>query len=143
MKTMLPIAALGAIAALAAAGAGAQEGGRPFTVQMTGAAEVPGPGDADGSGTATFRVNAGQGRVCYTLTVQNIEPATAAHIHRTPPDPGPVVVPLAAPTDGSSDGCANVTRELAQEIIRNPSIFYVNVHNAPFPGGAVRGQLSR
>ena len=142
MKIMLPIA-LGAVAALAAAGGAAQEGGRPYTVQMTGAAEVPGPGDPDGSGTATFRVNAGQGQVCYTLAVSDIEPATAAHIHRTPPDPGPAVVPLAPPTDGSSSGCAEVTRALAQELIRNPSIFYVNVHNEEFPGGAVRGNLSR
>src|SRR3546814_10727029 len=65
MKTMLSIAALGTIAALSAAGVAAQEGGRPFTVEMTGAAEVPGPGDEDGSGTATLRVNPGQGRVCY------------------------------------------------------------------------------
>ena len=134
-----------AVAALAfSAGASAQQGGRPFTVQMTGAAERPTAGDPDGSGTATFRVNAGQGRICYTLTVANIEPATAAHIHRAPPtDAGPVVVPLEAPTDGSSEACADVTRALAQEIIRTPAAFYVNVHNTPFPGGAVRGQLGR
>ena len=127
-----------------AAGASADDGGRPFTVQMTGAAERPNPGDPDGSGTATFRVNAGQGQVCYTLTVANIEPATAAHIHRAPPtSAGPIIVHLAAPTDGSSEGCATVTRALAQEIIRSPGSFYVNVHNTPFPGGAVRGQLSR
>ncbi|HEY9554583.1 CHRD domain-containing protein [Allosphingosinicella sp.] len=143
MKTMLSIAALGTIAALSAAGVAAQEGGRPFTVEMTGAAEVPGPGDEDGSGTATLRVNPGQGRVCYTLDVEGIEPATAAHIHRTPPDPGPVVAPLDAPADGNSSGCADVERALAQEIIRDPSIFYVNVHNEDFPGGAVRGNLSR
>src|SRR3546814_14816650 len=85
---------------------------------MTGAAEVPGPGDEDGSGTATLRVNPGQGRVCYTLDVEGIEPATAAHIHRTPPDPGPVVAPLDAPADGNSSGCADVERALAQEIIQ-------------------------
>ena len=133
----LPFAALGAAAV-------AQEGGRPYSVAMTGAAERPGPGDPDGSGTAEFRVNAGQSRVCYTLSVSNIEPATAAHIHRAPPNAaGPVVVGLTAPTSGSSSGCAEVTRALAQELIRNPGAFYVNVHNAPFPGGAVRGQLGR
>jgi hypothetical protein len=141
MPKMLPVAAVAAL--VFAAGAAAQEGGRPFRLQMTGAAEVPGPGDPDGTGTAVLRVNAGQGRVCYELTVQNIEPATAAHIHRTPPDPGPVVVPLDPPTDGSSSGCATVNRALAQEIVRNPTVFYVNVHNAPFPGGAVRANLSR
>lgn len=120
------------------------EGGRPITVAMTGAAERPGPGDADGSGTAEFRINAGQSRVCYTLTVGNIDAATVAHIHRAPPtEAGPVVVPLDPPADGSSEGCAQVTRELAQEVIRNPSAFYVNIHNQAYPNGAVRGQLGR
>ena len=46
--------------------ASAEDGGRPITVQMTGAAERPGPGDPDGTGTATFRINPGQSEVCYT-----------------------------------------------------------------------------
>jgi hypothetical protein len=29
----------------------------------------------------------------------------------------------------------------AQEILANPEDFYVNVHNAEHPSGAVRGQL--
>lgn len=121
-----------------------QEGGRPITVAMTGAAERPGPGDPDGSGTAKFMLNYGQGRVCYELTVTGIAPATAAHIHVADADnPGPVVVPLAAPTDGSSDGCADVERELIKEMLQNPGNYYVNVHNADFPAGAIRGQLSK
>jgi type IV secretory pathway TrbL component len=114
MKTPIMLSMTAFAALSLAGGAAAQQGGRPFTVQMTGAAERPTAGDPDGSGTATFRVNAGQGRICYTLTVANIEPATAAHIHRAPPtDAGPVVVPLEAPTDGSSEACAEVTRALA------------------------------
>jgi hypothetical protein len=144
-RIMLPMTALAALAL--AGGAAAQddgEGGRPISVQMTGAAEKPGPGDPDGSGTATFRINPGQSRICYTLSVSEIDPANAAHIHRGPSDEaGPPVVTLDAPTEGSSEGCADVARELAQEIIRDPGAFYVNVHNEAFPGGAVRGQLSR
>jgi hypothetical protein len=30
----------------------------------------------------------------------------------------------------------------ADAIAANPANYYVNVHNAPFPGGAVRGQLA-
>jgi len=143
MRTILATTMFAAGLALAATAA-ADNGGRPLSATMTGEAEAPGPGDPDGSGTAEFRVNPGQGEVCYTLTVSDIAPATAAHIHRAPPGaPGPVVVPLAAPTSGTSSGCASVDRALAQELIRNPGAFYVNVHNAPHPGGAVRGQLER
>jgi CHRD domain len=142
IRNLLPVAALAALSF--PAGLAAQEGGRPFTVTMTGAAERPGPGDPDGTGTAELRVNAGQKRVCYTLTVSGIDPATAAHIHRGAPDAaGPVVVPLAAPTSGTSHDCATISRDLAQELIRDPGAFYVNVHSAAFPSGAIRAQLSR
>ena len=142
-RQMLMTAATAAALAIAAAAANADEGGRRYVTQMTGALERPGPGDSDGSGTAVLRVNAGQRQVCYELTARNIEAATAAHVHHIPPDPGPVVVPLDPPTTGSSSGCATVTRELAQDIIRNPTSYYVNVHNAPFPKGAIRGNLDR
>jgi len=144
MRIALPLAAIAGLSVFAIASAGAEDGGRRFTVLMTGDLERPGPGDADGAATAVFRVNAGQRRICYTLAVQDIEPAVAAHIHRAPTTlPGPVVVPLDAPTDGNSENCTTVTRALAQEIIRSPTSFYVNVHNAPFPAGAIRGNLTR
>lgn len=118
--------------------------GRPLTATLTGAAEVPGPGDPDGSGTATVAVNQGQGEVCFVLTVADIAPATAAHIHRgTAGVAGPVVVFLVPPTDGTSTGCASADRGLLKAIRQNPEDYYVNVHNADFPAGAVRGQLSQ
>lgn len=122
----------------------ADDGGRRLSTVLTGAAERPGPGDPDGTGTAELRVNPGQREICYTLTVSGIDPARAAHIHEAPVSaPGPIVVELAAPTDGSSSGCVTVSRELALDILRNPEDYYVNVHNAPFPAGALRGQLAR
>jgi hypothetical protein len=84
-----------------------------------------------------------QGQVCYELMVANIATPTAAHIHRGGSSVnGPVVVPFTAPASGSSSGCANASADLLNEIAANPGNFYVNVHNAEFPGGAVRGQLS-
>jgi hypothetical protein len=122
----------------------AADGGRKFSVTMTGAAERPGPGDPDGSGTAEFTINPGQRRLCYELEVTGIAAATAAHIHIAPvTDAGPVVVGLAAPSDGDSSGCVDITRDLALAIIRDPSAYYVNVHNADFPAGAVRAQLTK
>ena len=68
-----------AASGLALSGAAAQENsGRPYDVTMTGAAERPGPGDTDGTGTASFRVNAGQNQVCYTLNVSNTPPSRRA-----------------------------------------------------------------
>ena len=142
--TIRSFAALAMSAALISTAATAADGGRKLQTSLTGAAEVPGPGDADGTGTAQITVNAGQRKVCYKLSVSNIAPATAAHIHEAAPTAaGPVVVTLGAPTTGRSSGCVTVTRALALEILKDPSDYYVNVHNAAFPAGAVRGQLAK
>lgn len=122
----------------------ADHGGLSLTASLTGAAEAPGPGDPDGRGTAVITLNHGQAEVCFELTAANIAPATAAHIHVAPVGvPGPVVVPLTPPTDGSSSGCLSVDRQLIKELMQQPDEYYVNVHNAAFPAGAIRGQLSR
>ena len=119
-------------------------GGVRLSAALNGAAEAPGPGDPDGSGFVELTLNQGQGTIEYELTVENIAPATAAHIHIAPPgSPGPVVVPLTAPTDGSSSGVAQVDKELIKAIRKNPENYYVNVHNAVHPAGAVRGQLTK
>ena len=55
-------------------------------------------------------------------------------------DTGPVVQRLNPPADGTSKGCV-VNAMLADALVENPSNYYVNVHNTPFPGGAIRGQL--
>jgi len=142
---------LAAIAALAIAGPAsaaklgvADQGGRLLTTTLTGAEEVPGPGDPDGTGFAAVTVNPGKGLVCYELSVSGIDPATGAHIHEAPfGEAGDVVVPLQPPTDGSSSGCAKVDRALAKDILKDPADYYVNVHNAEYPAGALRGQLSK
>jgi hypothetical protein len=133
------------VAALALVAYG-DDGGRRFTVAMTGAEEAPGPGDPDGSGIAILRLNPGAEQVCFQLLVEDITlPAAAAHIHEAPAgDPGPVVVGLAAPNaSGEASGCVSADRELILDIILNPAEYYVNVHTSDFPAGAVRGQLSR
>jgi hypothetical protein len=117
--------------------------GRKFSVPLEGE-QVTFGGDLDGSGTASIRINPGRSEVCYTIKVQGIETATLAHIHEGPAGGnGPVVVDFAPPASGTSSGCVSVSRELAREIIQAPSDYYVVVHNASFPAGALRGQIER
>jgi len=136
--------ALTALVGLAIA-PGASAGGRPFTTDLTGEAEVtaagvPNQGDLDGVGTAELTINPGLGEVCWTIEVSGVAPITAAHIHAAPATlPGPVVVPL----NPYTGGCTTVDPQLARAIVKDPSAYYVNVHNADFPAGALRGQLSR
>jgi hypothetical protein len=140
MRNLAVVAAL--LVAIGTLAALAQAGGKPLGTSLTGAAEVPGPGDPDGSGQASLRLSFGQSEICYELTVTGIAPAIAAHIHNAPAGvAGPVVVPLAPPTEGSSSACATVAADLIKEIAKNPENYYVNVHNAEYPAGAVRGQL--
>ena len=126
-----------------------------ISLLLVGCATVPGVGtglsasltgtpngDADGTGTATITIDDAANQLGTTLQVSGIAPATAAHIHRgAAGTSGPPVVPLDAPSDGESSECDGIAQELLDEILANPAGFYVNVHNADFPGGAIRGQL--
>jgi hypothetical protein len=107
---------------------------------LTGEKEVPGPGDPNGRGEAEVKVY--KEKVCYELEVERIKPAMAAHIHRGGPSvAGPVVVTLKEPTDGSSEGCKAISKQLSKNLREHPSHYYVNVPNKPYPDGALRGQL--
>jgi CHRD domain len=138
---VLALCVLGALVLALPASAAAAPLAHLKTV-MTGEQEVPGPGDPNGIGEAKIKVF--RAKVCYTLTAQRIAPATAAHIHKGPPGvAGPIVVPLKPPTDGSSSGCKKISRSLAKNLKEHPGRYYVNVHNRPYPEGAIRGQLER
>jgi hypothetical protein len=111
---------------------------RLLVTRLTGAAEVPDPGDPDGSGVAAVLLLPDHGKVCWAIRVRNVAPLTAAHIHVGAAGvAGPVVVPL----DPPHFGCVDADGGLIRQIIRRPSNYYVNVHNVPFPDGALRGQL--
>jgi CHRD domain-containing protein len=124
----------------------ANAGGRPLSAELTGAAEVPGPGDPNGQGQANLTLNQGQGTVCFSVEWQGIRGAvTAAHIHIGPAGvAGPVVVPLwTTPRASPEEGCVAADGDLIKDIRKNPQGYYVNLHTAEFPAGAVRGQLSK
>lgn len=138
------------LAVLSLTSIAAKTGSYIFTATLTGAAEVnaegvPNQGDPDGSGTATITINYGASTLCWQIRVSGITlPATAAHIHDAPAGvPGPVFVGLSAPgSKGFASGCATVDKTKLKEIIEDPADYYVNVHNADYPAGALRGQLT-
>ena len=115
--------------------------GDQFRAQLNGASE-PGGGDPDGAGLARIEINDTTNTVCTDLEVRQINPATAAHIHRGAAGTnGPPVITLDTPDDNDSDDCDQVPDALVDEIRNNPSGFYVNVHTADYPNGAIRGQI--
>lgn len=123
--------------ALVAAPAVAQATPLTLTASLTGAAETAG-GDADGKGAFTVEVDAETGDFCYSLSASQIDQAMAAHVHSgAAGTDGPPVVSLSM----TSDECIAVEPSVLKPIVENPAGYYVNVHTAAYPKGAVRGQL--
>jgi hypothetical protein len=82
--------------------------------------------------------------VCFEIDVTAIGTPLAAHIHDAPVGVASgVVVNFNVPGNGLSGCVDDVDKDLIKAIRQNPAGYYVNVHNAAFPSGAVRGQLSK
>ena len=141
---MLTKATLAALAALALAGPAAAQFGGPPPPPNTGVPLFTRLVGGEGSGHITVVVDPPKGTACYMMNVSGLDAVTAAHIHKGGPgETGAPVVPLEAPSDGSSGGCVQVSAEVAQALLANPGGYYVNVHTRAFPNGAIRGQLSK
>ncbi len=116
-----------------------------ISVTLTGAAERPGPGDPDASGSATIFIDDDTNRMCLFLRFSGVDGTLSGlHIHLAPPtSPGPIVVPFSVPTASPFFQCVLVPNEaLLDNIAANPSQYYLNLHSTPsFGGGAIRGQL--
>lgn len=124
---------------LAAATASAQT----LSTALSGANEIPGPGDTDGSGFAVVTINGTT--IDWVILATKIAAPTLAHIHRGAAGAAGNPVVNFNPTfvGGTASGSIpGVDQALINEILGNPSGFYVNVHTADFPNGAIRGQLA-
>jgi hypothetical protein len=148
---VLAVALVSALAVPAAASGGSGSKVTRLAATLSGANEVPGPGDPDGRGRAFVRLAGG--KACYALKWSGISAPTAAHIHEGRAGvAGPVVVLFFQPgtnaaslpgTLSSVAGCVPVDPALARRIAAKPRDWYVNIHTADFAPGAIRGQLHR
>ena len=112
------------------------------TTTLSGANEVNRLGDADGAGVFRFTVKSQGGQLCYELSTTGIASATTATVNEGDSFlDGNVVVTLTPPATGRSQGCISVKSDILSNIAANPSRYYINVANAEFPNGAIRGQL--
>ena len=146
-KAILTVAALAGAAALAGCATLEEEAvdatSDTYKATLTGANEVGG-GDPDGYGRAEISVTDGFGQVCWEIKdVTGIDAPTAAHIHfgRAGTN-GPPVFTLERSNEGRWQGCKDAREWTQNRLQGNPADFYVNVHNAAYPNGAIRGQLS-
>ena len=113
--------------------------------------------DADGSGKATVWIDAAAGTVCFDLSFRDSGTPNRAHIHEGGASTGGgIVVPFfdinttATAADARHDelesksrteGCVTAAPALLAQIAADPGGYYVNLHNARFPMGSMRGQL--
>lgn len=161
----LVVPALASAAVLAVGVYGPAEAGHTNSViesHLSGRSEVGTSaamaGDPNGTGELyVFGIDGDPTTFCYVLIVDRIEDGApgpgspfAAHLHRgARGQNGPVVANLAFPQGGQSADCLSqdeagkfVNGGSVQEILASPGSFYVNVHTAEYPNGAVRGQLA-
>lgn len=110
------------------------------SAHLTGGTETP-AGPAGGAGTAVVHLDSKKNQVCWDFTgIKGIGKAAAAHIHKGAAGvAGPVVVPFGAKY--SAKGCIAAPGTAIMALEGKPSAYYVNVHTAKYPGGAIRGQL--
>ena len=111
------------------------------SAKLKGANEAPVKGDPNGTGLVVLHLSTANGTACWQFSnVKNIAKPTRAHIHKGRKGvSGPVVIPLGKTYEAK--GCARASKTLIEAIETNPNRYYVNIHNAKYPGGAIRGQL--
>jgi len=112
-----------------------------YRVTMNGRVESP-PGAPRGVGVGVIAIHAGS-VVCWRFAhLHGFVSATLAHIHTgSRGSSGPVLISLSTAPVLHHQGCTHASAAAITAIERDPGGYYVNVHSARYPAGAVRGQL--
>jgi hypothetical protein len=140
------VAVAGASARVETDGGAAEVSATTFTIELTG------PG---GTGSAFVSLNPG-GRVCYVIEVTLTTPGDVpqepapgignAHIHDVAT--GGIAIHLDSTFTSLgggtflATGCVRGDKAVVRDVIAHPDQYYVNVHTASFPAGAVSGTLA-
>jgi CHRD domain-containing protein len=111
-----------------------------FELALKGTNEKP-AAPASNKGRVELTLNTTTGKVCWDFKLAKIDgKPSQAHIHKGKAGvSGNVVVPLGATY--KRQGCTSAAKSLVKSIAGHPASYYVNVHNAKHPLGAMRGQL--
>ncbi len=107
---------------------------------LTGAGETGG-GDPKAVGGFKVEMDPETNDFCYSLWADKGFKPSMAHVHSgAAGSDGPPLTTLDI-TGKASDACIAIDKAKLQPIADNPALFYVNIHSAAFPKGAMRGQL--
>lgn len=124
-----------------------------FTATMKGSSETP-PNASTATGSALVTLTGNMLTVAESFSGLTV-PASAAHIHccAAPGTAAPVVIPFAG-FPASTSGSFSATFDLSTFVFSGGAteasfltglesgLAYVNIHDANFPGGEIRGQLT-
>lgn len=140
MRTFLGLAVVVLVLPALALAAG-QSMSPVVSAKLKGSNEAPTKGDPNGKGLAVIHLNAAKGTTCWSFTgVTGIAKPTMARIHKgSKGTSGPIVVPFG--TSYKASGCVKTPTSTIEKIETSPNAYYVNIHNAKYPAGALRGQL--
>ncbi len=118
------------------------EADKAFQFTMDGMQEVP-VTITNAYGTGVFILSKDNSKIKYLVVMQGLSGAlTGAHLHLGQPGiAGPVIVDLTSSIAGNI--IAGVISNPAAALLdsMNAGSIYLNVHNAMFPSGEIRGQL--
>jgi hypothetical protein len=147
------------LAAIAACATAAHAQSYIFSVNLSGASEVPSNGSsATGTGSVTLDLNdpanPNDNTVTYSISYSGLSAnTTAAHFHGSAPagsNAGVILGLTGQPGQTGSVGATsgtfagnNVTASPTLTSALLNGLSYVNVHNASFPGGEIRGQVTQ
>ena len=105
---------------------------------LLGKNEVP-KGSPTAHGIVNVTLNSSKRTVCWTFELAGVTKPAFAHIHKGRAGvSGPIASRWARPTRPRGVCGAE---EIVDAVESNPNGYYVNVHNAKYPNGVVRGEL--